>query len=146
MNGLKQSGRCPMREETDLEKYLPHLKSVKVFHWLHEIELRKLLMVATRLRVGEGETIINQGEIGNHIYIIIKGQVEVSIKNQHGQKVSICTIGEGEIFGEAAIFLASKRSATVACLAESEVIRISRQDLVRFFKAHPSAGNKLLML
>jgi CRP-like cAMP-binding protein len=135
-----------MREETQIEKYLPELKCVKIFHWLHEIELKKLLIISQLFHFDKGETIINQDEVGNHLYAVIKGTVEVSVKNKSGQKVVVCTIGEGEIFGEAAIFLASKRTATIACLSETTTLRISRQDLIYFFKTHPRAGNKLLML
>ena len=135
-----------MKEETQIEKFLSELKSIKIFHWLHEIELRKLLIISTILHFDEGETIISQGDVGNHIYAVIKGDVEVSVKDKTDQKVVVCNIGEGEIFGEAAIFLASKRTATIACRKETSVIQISRQDLIYFFKTHPHAGNKLLML
>jgi len=135
-----------MREETQIEKYLSELKSVKIFHWLHEIELKKLLRISKLLHYDEDETIINQGDIGNHIYIVIKGEVAVSIKNRHEQQVGICRIGEGEVFGEAAIFLASKRTATITCRREATVVSISRQDFIFFIKSHPGAGNKLLML
>jgi len=60
--------------------------------------------------------------------------------------VVINNIGDGEIFGETAIFLASKRTATIACPSETTVMQIKCQDLLRFFKAHPHTGNKLLML
>ncbi len=135
-----------MREETELEKFLPDLKSIKIFHWLHETELRKLLIISAILHFDKGETVISQGDVGHHIYAVIEGMVEVSMKDKNDQKVVICNIGEGEIFGEAAIFLASKRTATIACREETTVIRISRQDLIYFFKTHPHAGNKLLML
>ena len=135
-----------MREETQIEKYLPELKSVKIFHWLHEIELKKLLSVSKLLHYEQGETIINQGDIGNHIYIVIQGEVAVSINNRHNQKIGICSIGEGEVFGEAAIFLASKRTATITCSRDATVVSISRQDFIFFIKSHPGAGNKLLML
>lgn len=135
-----------MKEETQIDRFLPELKSIKIFHWLHETELRKLLIISTILHYDDGETIINQGDVGNHIYAVLKGEVEVSVRDKNDKKVVICNIGEGEIFGEAAIFLASKRTANIASTKETTVIRISRQDLIYFFKTHPHAGNKLLML
>ena len=135
-----------MKEEIQIDKFLPDLKSVKIFHWLHETELRKLLIISKIIHYELGETIISQGDVGDHLYAVIKGEVEVSVKDRHGQKVVISSIGEGDIFGEAAIFLASKRTATIECRRGTTAFQISRQDLIYFFRTHPRAGNKLLML
>lgn len=135
-----------MKEESQIEKFLPDIKSVKIFHWLDEIELRKLLAVSRLLYFEKDETIINQGDVGKNLYVIIRGAVEVSITNKQQQKLVICTIDPGEIFGEAAIFLASRRTATIVCLNDTTAMEISRPDLIHFFKTHPTAGNKLLML
>lgn len=135
-----------MREETQVEKYLLELKSVKIFHWLHEIELKKLLFVSKMLHFDENETVINQDDIGDCIYAVTKGEVEVSIKTRSGRQMVVCTIGQGEIFGEAAIFLSARRTASIDCQKDTTVIQISRQDLIQFIRDHPHAGNKLLML
>ena len=135
-----------MKEETQIEKFLPELKSIRIFHWLHEMELKKLIIISTLLHFEKGEKIISQGDIVHHVYAVIRGEVEVSMENKQQRKVVICNIGEGEIFGEAAIFLASKRTASIVCLRDTTVVQISRQDLLYYFKNQPHAGNKLLML
>ena len=51
----------------------------------------------------EGEVVVHQGEIGECMYVILEGEVEV-ILDQGGQSVRLAVRREGEFFGEMAIF------------------------------------------
>ncbi len=135
-----------MEQEANFEKFLPKIKNVQILHWLHEEELRKLLLISSLLHFKKGETVISQGEVGDALYAVIKGKVHVSVKDIKDKEITICSIGPGEIFGEAAIFMATKRTATVTCVKDTTVMQITRRNLIFFFKTHPHAGNKLLML
>jgi len=135
-----------MKKELQRNDFLPALKTIMAFQWLNETELAKILDISTIIHFEKGETIIYEGDIGSHLYGVIKGEVAVSVNDKNGKDVVINNIGDGEIFGETAIFLASKRTATIACPSETTVMQIKCQDLLRFFKAHPHTGNKLLML
>ncbi len=135
-----------MEHETNILQYLMKIKNIQIFHWLNEDELQKILLISTILHFKKGETIISQGEVGDSLYAIISGVVEVSVKDMKDKKVTICKIQQGEIFGEAAIFLTAKRTASIIAAEDTTVIQITRKDLIYFFKAYPYAGNKLLML
>jgi len=135
-----------MEQESNILQYLPKIKNIQIFHWLHEDELQKVLLISSILHFKKGGTIVSQGDIGNCLYAIIKGKIEVSVKDLKEKKVVICTMQQGEIFGEAAIFLTTKRTATITCTEDTSVIQISRKDLLYFFKSYPHAGNKLLMM
>ncbi len=135
-----------MEQETNILQYLPSIKNIQIFHWLDENELQKILLIASLLHFKKGETVIRQGDVGDSLYAVINGKVEVSVNDMNDKKVVISSISPGEVFGEAAIFLLAKRTATVTCTCDTTVIQIGRKDLVYFFRVHPHAGNKLLML
>jgi CRP/FNR family transcriptional regulator, cyclic AMP receptor protein len=135
-----------MEQETNILQHLVKIKNIQIFHWLNETELQKLLLISSILHFKKGETVISQGDVGDALYAVISGKVDVSVKDMNDKHVVICSINQGEVFGEAAIFLLAKRTATVTCACDTTLIQIGRKDLIYFFKVHPHAGNKLLML
>ena len=55
-----------------------------------------------------GEIIVHQGEIGDCMYVIQEGEVEV-VRIQNGDIVRLAVLENGDFFGEMAIF--EKRSS-----------------------------------
>lgn len=89
--------------------------------------------------VKAGETIFSQGEIGEEMFIVRSGQVEVRI----GDKL-ITAIGEDEVFGEMALIDDGPRSASALAVTDTELIPVSRK---RFeFMVQQSPGFALTML
>ena len=76
-----------------------------------------------KLHFADGEIIFQSGDVGSHLYIIIKGEVEV-IKNN---KI-ITTLKEGEFFGEMALLSQKKRSATIKAKGPSKILSINKKD------------------
>jgi CRP-like cAMP-binding protein len=138
--------RTTMKTESNILQYLPIVKNIQIFHWLHEDELQKMLLISSIHHYEKGEKIINQGEIGDALFAVVSGSVEVLVKDKNKKEIPISRINTGEIFGESAIFLATKRTASVICASETIVMKISRKNLIFYFKTYAHAGNKLLML
>ena len=70
----------------------------------------------------------------------------VAVSENNGKDVYISTLGAGEIFGEAGMFLKTARTANVVSLGESKVLRRHREKLIDFIRSHPSTGVKILMI
>lgn len=68
-----------------------------------------------------GQIVFDQGDFGNKLYVIVKGEVEI-LKND---KV-LATIGQGQIFGEIALVSDSARTATVRAKTDTDLIAVSR--------------------
>jgi len=134
-----------MSESENMGKYLSNIKKIKIYSSLTEEELKKILSKSEIVRYKKGDRIISQGEESQNFYAIIRGRVEVSVQD-HDEEVLISTINEGEMFGEAAIFIMVKRTASVTALKKTVVISIHRQEMLSFIKENPEAGNKILML
>jgi CRP-like cAMP-binding protein len=135
-----------MIKEANILQYLTKIKNVQIFHWLNEDELQKMLLISSILHFRQGEVIISQDEVSDSLYALVSGEAYVSMKDLKGQNIIICTIQPGESFGEAAIFMTAKRTATVIAATDATLIQTHRKDLIYFFKSYPHAGNKLLML
>ena len=72
----------------------------------------------------EDETLFNQGDEGNKAYMIVSGKLSVEVdKNEAG------FMSDGEVFGELALLLNQKRSATVKSVKPTELIEINKEGL-----------------
>jgi CRP-like cAMP-binding protein len=138
--------RTTMRTESNILQYLPIVKNIQIFHWLHEDELQKMLLISSIHHYIKGELVITQGEVGDSLFAVVSGSVEVFVKDKNKKEIPISHIHKGEIFGESAIFLTNKRTASVICSSDTIVMKISRKNLIFYFKTYAHAGNKLLML
>jgi len=76
-----------------------------------------------------GEYIFRQGDLGDALYIISQGSVEVIQELEHPkgrtQRV-LATLGPGEIFGELALLQQTSRTASVRCLTGVDVLVVRR--------------------
>ena len=117
-----------------------------IFRYLDEKRQDEILAMSDLIQSGEGESIITEGEESPYLYLVASGEVSVSVREEEDRNVYVSTLGEGEIFGEAGIFLKTARTANVSSLGESRVLRIHREKLLDFIRREPSAGVKLLMI
>ncbi len=85
----------------------------------------------------DGEVIVRQGEIGDCMYVIQEGQVEVLVE-QHGKDVRLAVRGRGEIIGEMAIFEREVRSATVRAMGHVRALTLDKRTLLRRIQEDPS--------
>ena len=134
-----------MRREKDKEVYLKDLESLLFFRPLTREEILAFINRGEILVYEEGEGIVEEGEIDPSFFIVISGSVNVMVK-QDDEDVFICCIGEGDVFGEASIFLKVKRTAAVIAGSDMVLYRIQRPDLMAYIKEFPRGGNKILML
>lgn len=74
-----------------------------------------------------GEVIFHQGDIGDYLYIIVTGEVEV-IKEEDGKENIVATLKQGEFFGEIALLSHKKRTATIRCSQPCDVVAIRKSD------------------
>jgi NADH dehydrogenase len=73
------------------------------------------------------EIIFNEGDVGDYLYIIVNGEVEVfttkdNVENPLGK------LGKGEYFGEMALLNQRSRLATVRCISPVDVLALRKSD------------------
>ncbi len=122
------------------------LKNTKTFQYLGGEELDNLYRFCRFVQFGKGEKIIGENEVNPNLYVIARGSVNVMIHEGEKNDVFLSSIGEGDIFGEAALFINMKRTADVYALEDTELIEMERNGLLSYFKLFPIAGVKVLMV
>ncbi|MCK4540912.1 MAG: cyclic nucleotide-binding domain-containing protein [Spirochaetales bacterium] len=131
--------------KTDLQEYREKLKKIAAFRYFTDPAVTEFLRIAHIEKHKKGDCIITEGDMGEVFYAVLDGTVNISVKEKD-KGVFICALGEGEVFGEAAIFLKMKRTANVVSADNSVILSIHRKDLLHFIQANPSDGIKFLMV
>jgi hypothetical protein len=97
------------------------LKSVDLFQRLSNDDLAYLAQIALEVSFDRGDEIILEGEIGDALYILVEGSVEVCKGT-----MQLAILREKEPFGEMGILDSEPRSATVRALDDLLLLRIDR--------------------
>ncbi|MEJ2304985.1 MAG: cyclic nucleotide-binding domain-containing protein [Anaerolineales bacterium] len=91
----------------------------------------------------DGENIVRQGEMGDCMYVIQEGQVEIICEN-NGEEVCLAIRKAGEFFGEMAIFERTVRSATVRALGPARILTIDKRKFLRRIQEDPTLAFRIV--
>ncbi len=94
-------------------------------------QIKQLFETMEEVDVKAGDEIIREGGFGGYYFLIKKGECEVSRKKM-GRDVVVNKLYPTQAFGEEAILLNSKRSATVKMLTDGVLMRISNNNFAKF--------------
>ena len=92
------------------------------------------------------ELVIEQGEIGDKLYIVIKGTVLVSVKTQSMGWKRINTLGPGDVFGEIAILRNIPRTARISTITSCQFLTISAKDFLAVYQYFPARARDNIQL
>lgn len=76
-----------------------------------------------QLHFEPGEIVTRKGDLGDSLYIILTGAVEVIDETDAGEEL-LATLEAGEYFGEIALLKARTRNATVRCLRAADLLAL----------------------
>ena len=94
----------------------------------------------TKLLLIEEETLFSQGDEGKEAYMIVSGRMNVFVDNKR-----VGSMSDGEVFGELALLLSQKRSATIVTTTPTELIEITKDDLDRIVDSASEDTKKMIM-
>src|SRR2546426_12146372 len=113
---------------------------IDLFELLDENELKELAAVIDQHSVLAGEIIFHGGDLGDALYIVRSGEVELFVKDTAGQKIVLTVAVKNDLFGELSMLDARPRSATAQALVDSELFLLDRDDLLMLFHRQPDAA------
>jgi CRP-like cAMP-binding protein len=91
----------------------------------------------------DGEVITRQGDVGDCMYVIQKGKVQVLV-DKGGVEMQLRVAREGEFMGEMAIFDREERSATLRALGEARVLTIDKKNFLKRIHKDPSLAFRVV--
>jgi CRP/FNR family transcriptional regulator, cyclic AMP receptor protein len=125
------------------QEILSLLRTTPIFSDLSPAELVDLLHLLHERTFVAGETIFTEGEPGLGLYVVFKGEVEISRKGK--TQSQLARLGPAEIFGEVSFLDGRGRSATATAHTRSELIGFYRTELFDLLKRKPRLASKILL-
>lgn len=107
--------------ETIVERVLI-LKSVNLFSRMPDDALAELADVLTEVHVPAGTTIVEKGEAGSSLYVIVDGRVAVL---DGSRQLNI--LGDRDVFGELSLLDTEPRSATIRAETDTHLLRLDQE-------------------
>jgi CRP-like cAMP-binding protein len=103
------------------------LRKVEFFRGLRFDQMQQLRDHMREIDFGPGEVVFSQGEIGDGMYIIAKGQVTVH-KREASDSREVMTLGANTYFGERALLRNEPRAASITAVDDVKTLFISREE------------------
>jgi CRP-like cAMP-binding protein len=130
------------------------IKEATIFSDLDEQEVAETLSITKEKRFPKGETVMQEGQEGDSMYILVSGSVEISKtltmkmgEDDYTEKEKILTSFEAQdnvIFGEIAMIDRENRSASVMATTDCILLEIKRKDFLHLIDKRPQMGVKVL--
>jgi len=118
------------------------LRSVSVFRHLPSHTLQSLQECSSIVSVPVGGSIVQEGEPGDALYIIIHGTAKVS-HSEHNRKLNLAILQSGEYFGEWSLLTGAPRTATVSALTQVDVVRVDCGLFLKFIQDNPEIRDRI---
>jgi len=128
-----------------LEQEIELIRQFPIFSKIQPAMQKLLCFTSERLTYDAGQVMFNAGDVGDAAYIIIEGNVEISVPTPAGPIV-VNTLGRNDIIGEIAIFGDVPRTATAKALARVETLKISKELFIKVIRENPDAAIELIKI
>lgn len=114
------------------------LRSNKLFSSLDESTLTKLIVKFQLMDLPQGNVLFHQGDVSDYFYLVIKGRLSATILDANGNIKKVGYIEAGESVGEAGALGNEPRTATIAAVRPSTLLKLPSKDLIELCHQFPS--------
>src|SRR2546426_10695614 len=121
-----------------------YFKQVSFFANLPDEDIRALMAVARKRTFRAGEVIFHREDVGQVLYVIKEGKVNICLISPEGQEISLVVLGKGDCFGELAILDGLPRSADAIALERVECFTLQRSDFHNAIMKNPKIAIQVL--
>lgn len=117
------------------------IKMAELFRGLSDEQVQHIANLCHEQNFANGITIFEQGAVGDKLYIVGGGQVEVSIRDTDGTSRPAVYLGEGQVFGEMALIDDAPRSASVISADDPTILySISSEEFIALCTTNTDIG------
>jgi len=92
------------------------------------------------------QTMIREGDIGDFMLLIIRGEVDIYKTNLMGEQQLMTSVAPGMTLGEMSMIDGEPRFATCIALKETTFATLTRDTMVKIILEKPSLGAKILIM
>jgi hypothetical protein len=112
------------------------LRREALFDCMNDMQLENVLQNSQVHHYGRGERLIQEGDQGDSMFIMLRGSAAVSVA-RNGTGVRVGVMRQGDCFGEFSLLTGEPRSATIRAEADCEVLEISKPVMAEVLRESP---------
>jgi cyclic nucleotide-binding protein/HEAT repeat protein/4Fe-4S binding protein len=132
-----------MASLTTIEKMML-LRQVPIFAALDADDLEELAAVVEERRIEAGKDLFREGDVGDAVYLIVKGTVRVFVGGGDRPEHTLNEEGAGACIGEMAVLDAAPRSATVRATERVRALRVPGEGFKRVMSERPEMSEAIV--
>jgi CRP-like cAMP-binding protein/di/tricarboxylate transporter len=119
-------------------------QELPLFRGLSRIDLAKLLPEIEDARFAAGEILFREGDVGDALFVLRAGRVEVEAGGGIFGPVRLAELGAGDCLGELALLTGEPRNATVRALTAVDAWRLGKDRFEGLVAEHPELALALI--
>ena len=120
------------------ERLLGNLMATSaLFKPFNRMQQRDLLRRFTSHDVAPGTVVIQEGEEGRGLFVVLAGELDVTHRASDGQTVTLGALRTGDVFGEMALVRNAPTAATVVAQRQATVLFLAREYVARMVAGVP---------
>ncbi|MDC0255778.1 cyclic nucleotide-binding domain-containing protein, partial [Bacteriovoracales bacterium] len=127
-----------------VEDHLQFLSKLDLFSTFKTKDLQLILSNLKSYNFQDQEYLTKEGEEGDQMFILLKGNVNVFKYNQEKNKdEKVAILGPGDVFGERTLLLGEPRSATIITEREGSILTMAQEDFKKLLKKSNTFKDKI---
>ena len=134
---IPEAKRRKSVDEMDLLSRIPLLAELDV------IELEQLSRIIIREEFRAGDGIFEEGDVGDKMFVIVKGAVDIVKGGEKGPGQVLVTLRAGDFFGEMSLIDESPRSASALAAEDSTLFSVNKKELALLLDHEPAIAAKI---
>src|SRR6185503_4812749 len=123
---------------------LEALRSVPLFASLDDEAASELRDLLSDKIVPQNTRLFRQGDTGDAMYLIERGRVRISIRDDDKQELTLAELAQGDFFGEMSIIDGRQRSADAQVIEDARLAILSRDAFLSFVRTNPDVALEML--
>lgn len=126
------------------DEILQAFANVKVFDGVTSRGLRIIAGIASRKELKKDEFVFQEGELGDALYIVLRGKVRISRQMSGMGEEALAVLGEGSAFGEMSLVDSHPRSADAMAHEKCELLCIHKDDFEELLLLNRDLASEIL--
>jgi CRP/FNR family cyclic AMP-dependent transcriptional regulator len=134
-----------VKPQVAIDACLQTLHDSPLFAGASDQGLSELALKARCHTYPKNNVLFYQGDLAPSVYLVIDGQVRVSLTSEDGKEVGLNMIGPGHLVGLTSMLDRGTQPATVSTAYESHLAQFSRRDLREWYEGERAAERAMLL-
>lgn len=122
------------------------LRMSQLFGGLNTPVIDGLAKLCSTRMLATGETLFRKGDAGDAVYGIRRGQIGIEIGTKAGSRITLNTLGSGDVFGEIAMLDGRSRTTDAVAMEKTELFALRREQVLAYIEREPQVALKFIEL